>query len=226
MLFDVIIIIRKKKNECAAAEAPTFAASRAKLGLVRPDRFEPRAGQQLQAVKFIREKLFDWKLGKFLDEAKRDLKHWQEPEASEVPEDVWTAIRRAGFGSAVKNRDLTRVWQRRASIRKKVELLELGKAGGVFKKAVRHPGKSRRQCSGQGSRTMVVLEPAPKRRRVEGEEGIEEGEESDEEQGELVAVKKGKQSLLKEVFEQVKSTFEDWRLGGLYVDPAVFLSIT
>ena len=65
--------------------------------------------------------------------------------------------------------------------------------------------------TGQGSRTMVVLVPAPKRRRVEGEEGIEEGEESDEEQGELVAVKKGKLSLLKEVFEQVKSTFEGWR---------------
>ena len=42
------------------------------------------------------------------------------------------------------------------------------------------------------------------------------------EQGKLVAVKKGKQSLLKEVFEQVKSTFEGWRLGGLYVDHEVF----
>ena len=38
-----------------------------------------------------------------------------------------------------------------------------------------------------------------------------------------VAVKKGKQSLLKEVFEQVKSVFERWRMGGQYVDNEVFL---
>ena len=65
-------------------------------------------------------------------------------------------------------------------------------------------------------RTAVVLEPVPKRRRVEHEEGGEEGgEEQEESVEELVAVRKGKQSLLKEVFEQVRSVFERWRLAFL-----------
>ena len=180
---------------------------------------------QLKAVKYMREKFFALKLGKFHDEQKLDLEHWDEPELSAVPEEVWTEIRMAGFAGKVKNRDLRRIWERRASIRQKVELLELGKAGGVFKKAVRTSGKTRRQCSGEGVRTMVVLEKPPKRTRVEGEQEDEqegeEGEESGEvegEQGKQVAVKKGKQSLLKEVFQQVKVEFEKWRLGGLYVD--------
>ena len=93
------------------------------------------------------------------------------------------------------------------------------------KKAVRTKKKTMRNCTGDGVRTMVVLEKPPKRKRVEGEQEDEqegeEGEESGEvegEQGKQVAVKKGKQSLLKEVFQQVKEEFEKWRLGGLYVD--------
>ena len=38
------------------------------------------------------------------------------------------------------------------------------------------------------------------------------------EQGKLVAVKKGKQNLLKEVFEQVKEVFEKSRLLGQHMD--------
>ena len=118
VLSDIIIIIRKKKNECAAGEAPKFA----KQGLVRPDKFEPKAGHQLKAVKYIREQLFASKLGKITDEAK-GLEGWEEPEASEVEEEVWTEIRKAGFAGKVKNRDLRRIWKRRASIRERVELL-------------------------------------------------------------------------------------------------------
>ena len=175
-------------------------------------------------MKFIAEKLKLKNQGTFLIE-ESGKEQWEEPEASDVEEEVWTEIRKAGFGAKVRNRDLRRIWKRRASIRERIELLELGKAGGVFRKAKRTAGKVRRMCVGEGVRSMVVLEPVPKRRRVEGEEE----EKSVEEQGEQemqVAVKKGKQSLLKEVFEQVKSTFESWRLGGLYVDPEVFLSIT
>ena len=54
---------------------------------------------------------------------------------------------------------------------------------------------------------MVALEPVPKRRRVEHEEGGEREMQ--------VAVRKGKQSLLKIVFEQVRSVFERWRLAFL-----------
>ena len=43
---------------------------------------------------------------------------------------MWSEIRGAGFGEKVKNRDLRRLWTRRHDIRKKVELLELGRAGG------------------------------------------------------------------------------------------------
>ena len=115
---------------------------------------------QLKAVKYMREKFFALKLGKFHDEQNLDLEHWDEPELAAVPEKVWTAIRMAGFAGKVKNRDLRRLWTQRASIRHKVELLELGKAGGVYKKALRTSGKSRRMCRGVGMRTAVVLEPA------------------------------------------------------------------
>ena len=225
MLSDTIIIIRKKKNECAAGDAPQFA----KQGLVRPDKFEPKVGYQLQAVKYIAKQLYARKLGALRagswDDQKLDKEHWEEPEAAAVPLDVWTQIRQAGFGATVRNRELSRVWERRSKIRQKIELLELGRAGGVYKRSVRTKGKTRRDCTGDGVRTMVVLEKPPKRRRVEGEQEDEqegeEGEESGEvegEQGKQVAVKKGKQSLLKEVFQQVKEEFEKWRLGGLYVD--------
>ena len=171
---------------------------------------------QLKAVKYMREKFFALKLGKFHDEQNLDLEHWDEPELAAVPEKVWTAIRMAGFAGKVKNRDLRRLWMQRASIRQKVELLELGNAGGIYKRAVRTQGKSRRMSLGCGMRTAVVLEPVPKRRRVEHEEGGEEGgEEQEESVEELVAVRKGKQSLLKEVFEQARSVFERWRLAFL-----------
>ena len=82
-----------------------------------------------------------------------------------------------GFAPKAKSRDLKRIWKRRAKIRQKVELLELGKVGGVYKKAKRTSGKMRRACIGQGMRSAVALEPAPKKRRVEAEEGGEEGGE-------------------------------------------------
>ena len=57
---------------------------------------------------------------------------WEEPEVEDVDEEVWRQIRLKGFGGKkVKNRCLKRIWMRRAKITKKVQLLELGKAGGV-----------------------------------------------------------------------------------------------
>ena len=48
---------------------------------------------------------------------------------------VWCQIREEGFGTKkeVKTRDVTRLWSRRHQIARGVELLELGRAGGVFK---------------------------------------------------------------------------------------------
>ena len=155
------------------------------------------------AVKYMSGMFFALKLGKFHDEQNLDLEHWDEPELSAVPEEVWTEIRMAGFAGKVKNRDLRRLWMQRASIRQKVELLEFWKAGGIYKQAVRTQGKSEGGCQGLGRRTMVALEPVPKRRRVEHEEGGEREMQ--------VAVRKGKQSLLKIVFEQVRSVLERWR---------------
>ena len=79
-------------------------------------------------------------------------------------------------------------------------------------------------------RSALALEPAPKRRRVEGEEGGEEGGEEEGEQatGEQrqreVVVRKTRQSALIDVYEQVKFSFERWRMGGLYVDSEALLA--
>ena len=81
----------------------------AKQGVVGPEKFEPKVGYQLRAVKYMREKFFALKLGKFHDEQKLDLEHWDEPELAAVPEKVWTAIRMAGFAGKVRNRDLRRL---------------------------------------------------------------------------------------------------------------------
>ena len=87
--------------------------------------------------------------------------------------------------------------------------------GGIFKKFARATGKKRGLCIGQGMRSVVALEPAPKRTRVEGEE---EGEEEGERKQELVAVRKRRPSALKDVYEQVHRAFEKWRMAGQYVD--------
>ena len=71
-------------------------------------------------------------------------------------------------------------------------------------------------------RSVAALQPAPKRMRVECEEGEEQGEKQGEEQGErkqgTVVVRRARQSALKDVFEEVQRTFEKWRMGGQYVD--------
>ena len=189
-----------------AAAAPTSA----RKGLVRPAKFEPKVGHQQQAVKYIREQLYARGLGKF-DAEKEGKEGWEEPEASDVEDDVWAEIRSSGFGKKVRSRDLKRIWRRRAQISLEVELLELGKSGGIFRKAQRTLGKARRMSIGQGMRSVVALEPAPKRRRVEGQEEPEGGQE-------LVAVRKQRQSALKDVFERVKAIFVRWRMAGQYVD--------
>ena len=164
---------------------PGSASQMAQKGLVRPQRWEPQVGNQLQAVKYIREQLRTRRLGKFTQEEGAE-QEWEEPEASDVEEEVWSEIREEGFrGKKLKNRDLRRIWSRRDSIAKQVELLELGKAGGVFKKKVRTSGKMRRGCIGAGQRCSVaVSSPAEVHEAQGGEKGGKEGgEEGGEEKG-------------------------------------------
>ena len=54
----------RPKEECE----PGSASREAQKGLVRPAKFEPRAGHELQAVKYIREQLRTRRLGKFTQE--------------------------------------------------------------------------------------------------------------------------------------------------------------
>ena len=104
-------------------------------------------------------------------------------------------------------RELKRIWGRRAKLAKQVELLELGKAGGVYHKRKRTSGAMRQACSGGGQRRAFVEAPA-------AQEG---GEERDEEML-MTKVKRVRSSELKPIFDEIKITFEDWRLGGQYVD--------
>ena len=85
---------------------------------------------------------------------------------------MWTQIREEGFrGKKLKNRDLRRVWIRRHQIAKDVELLELGRTGGVFKRRKRTSGAMRRACGGGGQRCAVaVSSPAEVHEAQGGEE--------------------------------------------------------
>ena len=116
----------RPKEECE----PGSASQGAHKGMVRPQKWEPQVGHQLQAVKYIREQLRTRRLGKFT-QVEHAEEEWEEPEATDVPHEVWTVIRETGFGGKnVKNRDLMRVWSRRHTIAKNVKLLELGGTGG------------------------------------------------------------------------------------------------
>ena len=131
---------------------------------------------------------------------------------------VWCQIRNAGFGSGkqVKYRELKRLWRRRHSVAKEVELLELGRAGGVFKTCKRGAGASRQVCRGGGQRGMVAVS----RPAAGGEEGGQEGGQmGGEAKGRTEKiVRRARQSALTPIFDEVKRTFENWRMGGQYVD--------
>ena len=141
----------RPRDESQTGSAPVFA----KRGLLRPKKWEPQVGHQLQAVTYIREQLRTRRLGKFTKEegAGEDgaEEEWEEPEVNDVEEQVWTEIRERGFGgNKVKNRDLMRIWIRRTNLAKAVELLELVRAGWVHK----------RRRGWQGQRCMHALEVA------------------------------------------------------------------
>ena len=171
---------------------------------MRPAKWEPRVGHQLKAVKFISEELRLRKLGSFTEE------EWEEPEVEDVKVQVWTEIRETGFGgNNLKNRDLRRIWERRHTIAEDVKALELGRSGGIYKGSRRNSGASRAACLGKGQRSMV-----------EEEEG---GEEQGEENGGTKKVRRrAKPSAWKPIYEEVRKTFENWRMGGHYVDSEDF----
>ena len=72
-------------------------------------------------------------MGKFTQAEGAHEEEWEEPEASDVEMEVWSQIRDGFNGKKVKNRDLKRLWSRRNTLAKEVELIELASAGGVFK---------------------------------------------------------------------------------------------
>ena len=77
------------------------------------------------------------RLGKFTKKENDKEEEWEEPHEDDVPDEVWVQIRDGGFGRNVKMRDLKWIWSRRAKLAEQVELLELGKAGGVSHKRKR-----------------------------------------------------------------------------------------
>ena len=54
----------RPRDECEIGSAPRFAQK----GLVRPQKWEPQVGHQLQAVRYIREQLRTRRFGKFTKE--------------------------------------------------------------------------------------------------------------------------------------------------------------
>ena len=150
------------------------------------------------------------------------IEKWEEPEVEDVDEEVWRQIRLKGFGGKkVKNRCLKRIWMRRAKIAKAVDELELGKAGGVFSVQRRTAGKQRQACLGRGHRRAVAeVHVAGKEAGEEGgeEAGKEAGEQGGEEKKGTLKVVRKRASALKSIFDEIKITFEKWRMGGQYVD--------
>ena len=121
--------------------------------LERPQTWEPNVGHQLQAVRYIRERLRTRREGKFTQEEGASQEKWEEPDASDVEVAVWSEIREEGFGGKkLKTRDVKRLWRRRHTTAQDVERLELGCAGGVFKTNKRQRGALRRGCLGCGQR--------------------------------------------------------------------------
>ena len=153
---------------------------------------------------------------------KQGEEKWEEPEAEDVEEEVWKQIREKGFGGKkLKNRCLRRIWRRRAKLAKEVHLLELGKAGGVFTEQRRTAGKKRLACRGRGHRCAVAeVHVAGKEAGEEGgeEAGKEAGEQGGEEKKGTLKVVRKRASALKSIFDEIKITFEKWRMGGQYVD--------
>ena len=89
------------------------------------------------AVRYIRQALRIRRLGKFTKKENDKEEEWEEPHEDDVPDEVWVQISDGGFGGFVKMRDLRWSWSRRAKLAEQVELLELGKAGGVSHKRKR-----------------------------------------------------------------------------------------
>ena len=71
---------------------PGSAPQLAQKAMVRPLKWEPQVGCQLQAVRFIRNELKTRRLGNFTQEEGAEEK-WEEPAASDVEEGVWSDIR-------------------------------------------------------------------------------------------------------------------------------------
>ena len=83
----------RPRVECEISSAPRSALK----GLVRPAKWEPQVGHQLNAVRYIREQLRTMRFGKFTKEEGVE-EEWEELEVNDVEEQVWTEIRERGFG--------------------------------------------------------------------------------------------------------------------------------
>ena len=77
----------------ASSDSVGSAPAMAQKGLVRPQKWEPKVGHQLHAVKYIRERLRARREGKFTQEEGASQEKWEEPEASDVEMAVWSQIR-------------------------------------------------------------------------------------------------------------------------------------
>ena len=89
-------------------------------------------------------------------------------------------------------RDLKWIWSRRAKLAEQVELLELGKAGGVSHKRKRTSGAMRQACVGVEKRRAVSEAPA-------AQEGGEEGGEKML----MREVKRLRSSALEPIFDEM-----------------------
>ena len=151
-------------------------------------------------MRYIRQALRIRRLGKFTKKENDKEEEWEEPHEDDVPDEVWVQIRDGGFGKRnggfggrnVKMRDLKWIWSRRAKLAEQVELLELGKAGGVSHKRKRTSGAMRQACVGVEKRRAVAEAPA-------AQEGGEEGGEKMF----MREVKRLRSSALEPIFDEM-----------------------
>ena len=80
----------RPKNECEN----NSASRSAQKGVLRPQKWEPQAGHQLNALRYIREQLRTMRLGAFFQEEGQE-EEWQEPKG--VEDHVWIEIRKTGI---------------------------------------------------------------------------------------------------------------------------------
>ena len=148
--------------------------------MLSPEEFQkvPLLGHKKKAAQFIEEQL---------------TKAGFVPGPGSTPtQEQWATIKPL-FGKGVKTRQLKRVYEQKDKLETAVQVMRLGRSGGIYSKRKKKQGLGGQQ--GKGVR--LIERHVSKAPEAKGP---------------------GKRSLLMPVFQEVNKTFNTWRKGGQYVD--------